>query len=134
MSQGDAEMDRIIRSVQSLAGAPVAVAALAAPLVQTAVQTTAAAGTSPDGTPWKPRKDDGRRALANAAEAVQCRAIGPVVQLSLGSTSTGSAKVQAIQNAQRPILPDRGAALPSTIVQALGLAAHRFFARATGAK
>lgn len=98
------DLDGIIASVRKL-GDVDAIAKTAAPLVEAAVKRTAAAGTSPDGTPWPPRKD-GKPALANAAAAVEAVAIGPVVQVRLVGTSTGSQTAQAIQNHTRRILPD----------------------------
>jgi hypothetical protein len=126
-------LDDLIAKVQRLGELP-ALAELAAPLVEAAVRGTAAAGTSPDGTPWPPRRSDGARALQNAAESVKAVAVGRSIRLQLVGTSTGDAQVQAIQNAKRPILPVVGRPLPAPVNAALTVAARRYFARAMGGR
>jgi hypothetical protein len=130
---GDAEIQRMIETVQKLGGSATEVAKIAAPQVQAVVQASASKGTTPDGTAWAPKKD-GSPALVNAAAAVECRALGTVVQLRLVGTPTGSQKVQAIQNHTRGILPDRGKAIPLPIVGALTKAARFYFNRAMGGR
>lgn len=125
------ELDTMIAKVRALGAAPEEVAKLAAPLVEAAVKQTAAAGTSPDGVAWAPRRD-GRPALVNAAAAVAARAIGPVVQLRLVGTPTGSQTAQAIQNHYRPILPSKASELPKPVTAALTEAGRRYFNRSMG--
>jgi hypothetical protein len=129
---GYAELDAMIERVKSLGELPETIAAAAAPLVEDAVRKTASAGTTPDGEAWAPRKADGSPALRNAAQAVHASARGTLVVLELGATSTGSAKVQAIQNAQRPILPRSGSDLPATVLGAVQKAATSSWSKAMG--
>ena len=84
----------------------VAPAALAGTILA-AVTTTAAAGQSPEGVPWAPRKADGGRALANAPAALSTSVAGNVVFLHLDGIETlhqwGTSKIPA-----RPTLPTGG--------------------------
>lgn len=118
-------IDAMIHQLGAIGDSANGIAKVAAPLMEAAVKKTAAAGTSPDGTPWRSKKD-GDPALKNAAQSVQGRAIGSVVELRLVGTATGDAKVQAIQNARRPILPKPGMA-PAPVAEALQTAARQYF-------
>jgi len=133
MSSGLADLDDIISRLERLGRLPEETAAKAAPLVEDANRRTAAAGTSPDGVPWAEKKTGGR-ALVNAAAAVKCSARGSLVTLELAATPTGSVKVQAIQNATRPILPRPGEPIPGPIAGALKRAAVETFQRAAGSR
>jgi hypothetical protein len=55
----------------------------AAQEVRKHLDKTIAAGTSPSGKPWAPRKKDGGRAYANAAAAVDVRAAGSTIIVEL---------------------------------------------------
>ena len=130
---GFSELDAMIAKVRSLEGAPEAIAKIAAPLVQAAAKSTAAAGTTPSGEKWAPRKGGGAPVLSNAAAAVEAVAIpGPKVRLRLVGTSTGSQKVQAIQNHTRPIIPKYGDELAGPIAGAMTEACKRYFRRSMG--
>lgn len=124
---GDAALDAMIAKIRAVGGLPGAAAHEAAPLVEAAVKKTAAAGTTPDGQPWKPTKDGGRP-LVNAAAALSAKAIGTVVQVTLKG-------VEVIhnfgdkRNPKRQILPDGGAGIPKGIVDALVEGANRAFAK-----
>lgn len=84
MATGDfGSLDRMIGSLRSLATLPADAARAGAPLVEAELQATAAAGTSPVGVSWAPRKKDGGRAMARAAEHVAARAIGSVIVIVL---------------------------------------------------
>jgi hypothetical protein len=119
-------IDAMIEKMRELGASGERVAKAAVPLVEAAVKATAAAGLSPNGKPWPARKD-GKQALVNAAAAVACRARGSVVQLYLQGTSTGSQKVQAVQNARRGILPAKGEGPPPVVVAALEEAGAKVF-------
>lgn len=124
-------LDAIIAKVRSVAAMAEQVAKESAPLVEAEAKRTAGAGTSPGGQAWADRKD-GKPALVNAASAVKARSVGDVVQVALGSTETGSAKVQAIQNTTRQIIPAKGEALPTSYRKIVAEVASRVFARLTG--
>ena len=47
------------------------------------IQATAAAGTSPDGQAWAPRKKDGGRAMAGAASALSVVVVDNVILIKL---------------------------------------------------
>jgi len=127
-------LDGILERVRALGALPEEIASAAAPKVQDALRKTAAAGTSPSGKAWAPRKADGKRALANAAAAVTARAVGPTVQVRLEGTSTGDAKVQAIQNVKRPIIPATGEAIPGVVLEAIREGADEAFDRIVGGR
>ena len=129
MALGDQALDAMIRKIEDLGENGLRkIAGLAAPLVAEANQATAAAGTTPSGEAWKPKRD-GSPALRNAAAAVEARVVqgGQAIQLRLIGTATGSQRVQAIQNWYRPILPELGKPLPKAIVEAIRGACSKFF-------
>jgi Phage virion morphogenesis family len=76
MGDGFTALDAIIRRVRSMGE----LASVAAPEVarelKASLDEQIAAGRAPDGTAWAPRKEDGGRALQNAAKAVKVRAEG----------------------------------------------------------
>lgn len=47
------------------------------------IKSTAAAGTTPDGKPWAPRKKDGGRAMVNAAAALSLTVLDNVILIKL---------------------------------------------------
>jgi hypothetical protein len=55
----------------------------AAAEVQTELRASAAAGQSPDGKAWAPRKADGGRAMAGAAGKITVAAIGRAIWIRL---------------------------------------------------
>jgi len=128
---GFSALDEMMISLSRL-GNVEELARLAASAVQAANRQTAAAGTSPDGVAWAPRKKDAAPALQNAAAAVQAAAVGSKVVLRLVGTATGSQRVQAIQNHTRPILPSSRAQIGKPITEALTGAARYYFNRSMG--
>ncbi len=138
MADGLSSLDSMIAKCRALGTLPDDIARVAAPLVEAEGKRTASAGTTPMGEPWRARKD-GERALENAATAVSASAAGSTVTVKLGSTSTGSAKVQAIQNASRQIIPKHSTrkgggaeGIPPGYEKALNLAAQQVWDRAMG--
>lgn len=125
-------LDAIIAKMRGLAGVGEEAARIAAPLVEAEVKATAAAGTTPDGKPWAPKKGGGR-AMVNAAAAVSARADGSAVVVTLEGPEvlhnfgTGHAP-------KRQVLPDAGAELPKPIADAARTAAEQAFANATGGR
>jgi len=104
----------------------------AAPLVQEAARATARAGTTPDGTPWAPKKDGGR-ALEHAAEHVTAKALGTVVRIVL--TGVDVVHHRGTRRApKRQVIPDKGGAIPAPIVRAVAEGARRAFARLMGGR
>ncbi len=108
----DGLISKLRRSREFIArAAPAAAEAMAAEL-----RATAAAGTSPDGTPWAPRKDGGR-ALANAAAAITVRAVGTVLlaraQHPYGIHNAGAGKTLP----RRQVLPRGG--IPPRVAEAI---------------
>lgn len=126
---GDLAMQEMIARVRRLGKLPEDVAKAAAPLVEGVAKRAAAAGENANGKAWRPRKD-GKPALVNMAAAVGARAVGTVVQIFLRGTSTGSAKVQAIQAARRDVLPS--GEVPPAIATEIKRAASQVFSRAMG--
>jgi hypothetical protein len=132
MATGDDALDEMIRRVRRLGAMPSEVAAEVAPLMLAEARRTAAAGTTPDGKPWAPRKKDGGRALEHAADALSSRVLpsataqlvlrGPEVIHNRGTEDTP----------KRQILPDGGAGLPPTMAVAVREGAERVFRRIIG--
>lgn len=68
MADAEESLRSMIRRLRAF-GQGAEVAREAAPLIEQALKATAAAGTDPDGKPWKSKKD-GSRALPDAADAL----------------------------------------------------------------
>lgn len=132
MSDGFALVDRMIAAARAAGQLPQKTAELAAPLIDAALKKTAAAGTTPSGEPWAPRKKDGGRALEGAAAAISTKAVGSAVRVTL----TGPAAIHHYGEAKRgtprrQVIPDAGE-LPAPVVEAVREAAGKAFARAVG--
>lgn len=130
----NAAFDDMISILRKLGGEEFVneVAKEAAPLLNDAVKATARAGTSPDGTPWAPRKKDGAPALAGADKDVTTAAHGPIVRMTL----TGGpvyAQVGA-RGPKRGVIPSGGAQIPAVASDAILEAARRVFDRITGGR
>lgn len=108
-----------LRAIPSLGEA---IATEAAAGVLEAAQGTAAAGTTPDGEEWAPRKLDGARALPNAASALSVRTDRDVIVLVLSG-------VYVYQHRKRRILPGFGLGVPPRITEAVEAAARKVIAR-----
>jgi hypothetical protein len=129
---GDAQLLEMIRRVEKLGSEGITeMAKAAAPKIEEISKASAAAGTTPDGQAWKPKKD-GKAPLQNAAAAVECVPLFDKIKIRLIGTATGSQKVQAIQNLYRPIIPTRGGEVPKPLVEALKDAASKTFKRIMG--
>ncbi|HEX8795457.1 MAG TPA: hypothetical protein VF765_31120 [Polyangiaceae bacterium] len=130
MSGADAALSAFIQRVRGLRTLAADAAKLAAPLVEAAAKKTAAAGVTPDGIPWAPKKGGGR-ALVHAANALSARALGPAVVLTLKGVEVlqnfGTTRLPA-----RQILPEGGAGVPKAFADALAKASETAFARAMG--
>jgi len=109
---------------------PEDVAREAAPLVERAIKATAAAGTTPDGKPWPPKRDGGR-ALANAAEHIVGSADGATINVTLSGPDVWH-HFGGGRNPKRQILPDAGAEIPPAIFAAIDEVCRRRFQRAIG--
>lgn len=125
-------LDTLIAKVKKLGLFPETVARRVAPLILAEAKRTAAAGTSPDGKPWEPRKADGGRALANAADHLSVRVEGSRVTLVLRGPdvlhNAGTARA-----VRRQILPDSGAGIPKNMLRALERAGVELFQEIVGA-
>lgn len=76
-------LERMIAACRAFEGLPRDAAPIAARQVEATVKATAAAGTSPDGEAWAPRKKGGGRPMTGAAGAVSAAAVGTVVLIKL---------------------------------------------------
>ena len=129
---GDAQLLEMIRRVEKLGSEGIsALSKAAAPRIEEVSKASAAAGMTPDGQTWKPKKNGGKP-LQNAAAAVECIPLFDRIKIRLIGTATGSQRVQAIQNLTRPIIPTRGGEIPKPLAEALKDAAGRTFRRIMG--
>lgn len=78
-----AAIDRMIQACRALARLPELAAPIVARNVEAELRASASAGRAPDGTAWAPRKRDGGKPLANAANAISVKALGTVVLIVL---------------------------------------------------
>lgn len=131
MADGDSALVAFIARMRKLGTLGADAAKLAAPLVERAVKATAAAGTAPDGMPWKPKKD-GSRALPNAAAALTVKALGPVVVVTLKGIEVVHNFAKDGRLPRRQILPDGGAGIPKNVAAALEQGAKQAFDNAMG--
>ncbi len=119
----EAALTALAARLRALSTIGVAIAREAAPLILEEAKKTAAAGTTPDGTPWKPRKADGARALVNAAAALSVRTYEDVVLLVLSG-------VNVYQQKTRPIIPMKlSDGVPTAMAEAVRTAARRVMSR-----
>lgn len=107
-------------------------AAIAAPLLEEKLKATAAAGVSPEGKPWAPRKDGGRP-MAHAAARVSVRSFGTVVRVVLEGPEVWH-HFGARGATRRPVIPDGGGPVPGIVNAVLEQASDRAFAALTGGR
>ena len=129
---GDAALQDMIARCSALEGFAAEVAAEAAPLVEEAARRTARAGTDPEGRPWAPRKKDGGRALANAADHVTAVAVGPRVDIVLTGPEAIHQRGAGKTLPARRVIPDGSAGVPAAITEACATAARTVFQRRMG--
>ncbi len=111
-------LDAMIRKLRRTRAFILEAAPSCADAVATELRATAAAGTSPDGAAWAPRKADGARALANAASAISVKAVGSIVLAKVGYPYVFHQKAQGSSTPRRLILPDAGV-LPARLAAAV---------------
>ena len=101
-----AKLDQWIENLRSVHGLVSAAAPAIAAQIKDSIDESIAAGTSPEGVAWLPKKD-GRRALVNAAKAVSTDVSGNFIFLFLEGYEVfhhyGTKSLPA-----RPILPTGG--------------------------
>jgi hypothetical protein len=133
---GLTEIDAMLAKLRALPGMAERSAPEIAKALDGEIRRTIAAGTSPDGTPWKPTKD-GRAPLRNAGEALTTRAIGTVVLARLDGVEArhhlgairGSSKSNWLA---RPILPSNR--IPTPVTTAIHTVLKTEFAKTAGGR
>lgn len=121
------DLSTLAARLKGLKTAGADIAREAAPGVLEEAQRTAAAGTTPTGETWKPRKADGGRAMPNASSALDVEASGDVIVLKLRGP-------YVYNNKRRPIVPASGASskysgVPEGMKKAITDAANRVIGR-----
>jgi hypothetical protein len=97
------------------------VATRASPLLEEALRASADAGQTPDGKPWKARKEGGQ-AYAGASSKISVKSYGAVVRATLtGPEVYGNFGTEKLP--KRQMLPDAGAAIPPLVTDVLEQAA-----------
>lgn len=129
MSNVAADLDAFAKRLRGLKDLTSAAAREAAPLVEAAIKSTAAAGTDIDGRPWPPKKD-GTRALPNVAAAISAAAVGTLVVARLVGPYVWHQYAKP-DDRRRQILPDSGAGVPLRIAAALRAGVQLAFQRLT---
>jgi hypothetical protein len=126
-------LDELVANLRRVDAVGVAIAEEALPEVLEEARRTAAAGTSPDGEPWAP-KNDGGRALPNAAAAIVGRVSGvtkAVIVLTLGRPYVYHHGSKA-KDKRRPILFTPANGVPQRMQDAIRRAAVRVVGRVLG--
>ena len=134
-------LDALIEQLEKLDSVGVQIATEARGDVEAAARATAAAGTTPSGEAWAPKKDGGGRPLAHAASAITAIVSGgsrAVIALVLRGHYVvhhfGRAKSKGGGGLpKRQILPSSDA-LPPAITNAVQAAAERVLARVMGGR
>lgn len=135
-------LDTLAEKLRELDDVGVAIATEARAEVEAAARATAAAGTAPDGSAWKPTKEGGKP-LAGAAGAISAVVSGTtraVITLILRGHYVvhhfgrkGAKKGTGLP--AREILPDpRKGNVPQAITDAIRNAAQRVLARTVGGR
>jgi hypothetical protein len=123
----DAALAAYAARLRELKTLPKDVAKEAAPMLETAVKETAAAGTTPDGKAW-PSKKDGTRALPDASGAISATVVGARVVVKLVGAYVYHHFFRD-EAKRRQILPDGGAGVPPKVVELVKRAGRRVFQR-----
>lgn len=128
--QGFAELDAIIARVRRL---PDMIDNATQDMVQTIeseIQRTIDAGTTPYGVPWKPRDIDGGKALRNAFAAVTVKAAGGTIYIRITGIDARHNNGQVRQSVKRQVIPRK--VLPDAWVKRLTEVLTKRFAESTG--
>ena len=124
-------LEAMIADFQGLAdGFTPDVARRASPLVEQALKASAAAGTTPEGQAWAPKKTGGR-AMPNAAKAIAVKAFPTVVRVVLTGVEVFGHYGKGAMQVARKIIPDTGA-MPKVVAEALKRASDEAFAKFFG--
>lgn len=129
-SHGLSEMDAMLAKLRTLPGMVERSAPDVAKALDGEIRRNIAAGTGPDGTPWKPTKH-GRKPLQNAGSALTTKAIGTVVLARIDGPEArhhrgavrGSSKANWLA---RPILPS--GKIPKPVTTAIHSVLEKDFA------
>jgi hypothetical protein len=126
----DAALQSIIGRIRAAAAIGRSATTEIAREVNAELKESAAAGTTPDGTPWAPRKDGGR-AMANAADAVAAAAVGEgeVLVVLRGAEVFHHFGVRGAE--PRSVIPT-GGNLPATLGEAVRRGAATVWKREVG--
>lgn len=127
---GDAELDAMIARIRKVP----ALGRLAAPevalVVEEEIKRTIAAGETPDGAAWAPRKVDGGRALEHAAKAVHCAAIGSIVFVRLTGIEARHHAGRIRGRVKRQVIPTDS--IPASMAARIRAAITKTFAAEVG--
>jgi hypothetical protein len=132
VANADQQLDAMIRTLRHVGGRELLreIAAEAAPDVEKALRTTAAAGTTPTGDAWKPTQA-GTRPLQHAPEHLRAEAVGTSVRATLTGPDALHNYGAGRGRVRRQVLPDGGEP-PPPVADAVRAAAERVFERVTG--
>lgn len=127
------QIDDMITVLQKLAKVGAVGSEVAEKMVEP-LKTTLAhslqAGESPEGEKWADRKAGGR-AYANAAKALSVAASGALLIATIKGVEAFGHFGRGKQQVRRPMLPDAGGGIPSSVNDALQKVAADYFAEVT---
>ncbi len=119
-----ANLDELVAKLRKVDAIGVEIATDALPEVVQLARATAAAGTDPYGTTWKPTKK-GRAPLQNAASAITARVSG----LTTAVVSIVLSGFYVFHHPTRSMVPTKAGGVPDPLVQAVHRAAARRLAK-----
>src|SRR5260221_9680328 len=123
-----ATLEEMIAALEKLGEKDVSarIAEKASKKLATALEITLAAGTSPEGAQWAPKKKDGGRPYEKAATKLSVKSYGNLIRAVItGPEAYGH--FGARRAAVRPMIPDAGAAIPANVSNAILEAAQEVF-------
>lgn len=79
----DPQLKQIVDRLNSLGSLAEDAAKVVARVIRAELKKTVVAGTTPEGVPWAPRKEDGARPMVDAWKQVKVKALGDMVYVAL---------------------------------------------------
>jgi len=123
--RGDAEFERMLATIRALPELGKRAAPDVATAIENELRRTIAAGTAPDGTPWKPTQE-GETPLRNAAAAMGVAAVGPTIYVRLTGPEARHHIGSARGGVRRQVIPGRDG-LPPVMAAAVRVVLTRHF-------
>lgn len=124
----DPQIRQIYDQVKRLGDLPEDVAPDVARAVRADLKRTIEAGTTPDGEPWPPRKEDGEQALQGAMDSLFVGDYGASIYVRLKGPETRHHRGHVKGGVQRQVIPDKHT-VPDKMADAISKVLDAHFAK-----